>query len=179
MENSRVRSSVGNKDNGNLPMSAGLLGMSSVMRRGIGFSVCGTYSRRNWRLRRVTLPDPCTSNGVLVVLPDLDDLFRLVPGSWRIPRLILDTDAVFHLQWRHFPCNAIEGLPLLAWRSTSDSVACLTVVAQLLDLDRDSWPEDRCFPPCVHGHYTLNWRAVCSVSRTWSRSDGEITIPSL
>ena len=27
-------------------------------------------------------------------------------------------------------------------------MACLTVVAQLLDLDRDSWPEDRCFRPC-------------------------------
>ena len=42
LEISRVRSSVGNKDNGNLPMSAGLLGMSSVMRRGHDFSVCGT-----------------------------------------------------------------------------------------------------------------------------------------
>ena len=104
VEISRVRSSVGNKDNGNLPMLAGLLGMSSVMRRGHGFSVCGTYSRRNWRLRRVTLARSVHFNGILVVLPDLDDLSIRVPASWRIPRLILDTDTVSHLQWRHFPC---------------------------------------------------------------------------
>ena len=41
-------------------------------------------------------------NGILVVLPDFDDLARLVPTSWRITRLILDTDPVSHFQWGHF-----------------------------------------------------------------------------
>ena len=98
-----VRSSMGNKDKGNILMSAGLFGVSSVIRRGHGFS---TYSRRHWRMRRVTetgySAGPVDFNGILVVFPDFDDLARVVPASWRIPRLVLNADAVSNLQWGHF-----------------------------------------------------------------------------
>ena len=77
-------------------MSAGLIGMTSVIRRGHCFSelaVAKSYSA-----------GPVDFDCILVVLPDLDDLARLVTASWRIPCLVLNADAVPNLQWGHFLC---------------------------------------------------------------------------
>ena len=82
-------------------MSAGLFGMSSVIRRGHVFPVCGV-SPQKLAVAKSYSAGPVDFDCILVVLPDLDDLARLVPASWRIPRLVLNADAVPNLQWGHF-----------------------------------------------------------------------------